>query len=151
MQLPEFISRAIAFFQKAEQNLTAAQELATAQTRILELEASAKTITGLEATIKELQASAVTAATTNATLDTSLAALTTDLVAANAKVTETLAGLGVKPETIPAAGAPAAGAAAGKSLMDQMTAITDPTARTIFYRKNKAAFAAASLAERAGK
>ncbi|MCX6925309.1 MAG: hypothetical protein NT154_19175, partial [Verrucomicrobia bacterium] len=53
---------------------------------------------------------------------------------------------------IPAApaGSPEGGAAAGssKDLMAQINAIQDPTARTMFYRKNKAAFMAASRADR---
>ena len=38
MQLPDFIKRALAYFEKAEANLTAEQKLATAQARVSELE-----------------------------------------------------------------------------------------------------------------
>jgi hypothetical protein len=148
MQLPEFISKALAFFQKAEANLTAEQELAKARSRIVELEASADTVDGLKARILELETAATASAATLKERDTEIATLKASVETEKGKTTDTLSGMGVRPDTIPGAGAPAAGADTGKSLVDQMNAIKDPSARTAFYRKNREGLLAASRAER---
>src|SRR5712672_1962195 len=56
MQLPDFIKRALAFFDKAEANLTAEQKLSQAQAKITELENAANTAKAThESALKEVQ------------------------------------------------------------------------------------------------
>ena len=56
--LPDFIKRSLAFFDKAEANLTASEQLASAQSRVAALEAELETAraaaTGFEVTIRTL-------------------------------------------------------------------------------------------------
>jgi chromosome segregation ATPase len=147
MQLPDFINRALAFFQKAEANLTAEQELAQAKAKVVSLDAEIVTLkeklTGAESQAKELTAKLEPQAVR-------ITQLEADIEKEKSKATETLAGLGVKPENIPA---PAAGTQAtesepGKELVDKFLAIKDPGEKTLFFRKNEKAIHAAAAARR---
>jgi seryl-tRNA synthetase len=70
---------------------------------------------------------------------------------ASHKAAEITGAQGQPPISTTPAGTPEGGAAAASSmdLMQQMNAIKDPTARTVFFRKHQAAILAASRAERA--
>lgn len=111
MQLPQFIQRAISFFDKAEANLTAAQQLTQALAKITEHEGTiaghVKTIGERDSKITELNGKITEAATKMAEKETSAKA---ELEAEKKRTEEVLAGMGVDPKTIPA-GKPDAGAA----------------------------------------
>ena len=138
MTLNDFIARAVSYFDKAES--AEQKETAKLGTRITELEASlAKsnaTVAERDQSIKDLQAQIEPQAVKIANLETELAA-------ANAKVTETLAGLGVDPKAIPAAGKEADAAPKADNILEKYQAITDPTERISFYRANRSAIDAA--------
>jgi hypothetical protein len=138
MQLPIFISRALSFFDKAEANLTAEAKLTTALASIAEFtSANAK----LGAEITKLTGENAALVTQVADLKASGVKAATDADAAikveQQKTTETLAGLGLDPAKIPAK---AVGEPAVKGdLVAQYNAMTDPQAKVLFYRANKAA------------
>lgn len=138
MTLNEFISRAVSYFDKAES--TEQKESARLAGRVSELEASLVTANGLVAqrdeTIKGLQAQLEPQAVKITSLEKALAE-------EKARVTETLAGLGVKPEGIPAADKDKAADPSKASILEQYKAITDPADRVAFYRANQAAIDAA--------
>jgi predicted nucleic acid-binding Zn-ribbon protein len=138
MTLNEFISRAVSYFDKAES--TEQKETARLAGRVSELEASLVTANGLVAqrdeTIKGLQAQLEPQAVKITSLEKALAD-------EKARVTETLAGLGVKPEGIPAADKDKAAEPSKASILEQYKAITDPAERVAFYRANQAAMDAA--------
>lgn len=138
MTLNEFISRAVSYFDKAES--TEQKESARLAGRVSELEASLVTANGLVAqrdeTIKGLQAQLEPQAVKITSLEKALAD-------EKARVTETLAGLGVKPEGIPAADKDKAADPSKASILEQYKAITDPAERVAFYRANQAAMDAA--------
>jgi predicted nucleic acid-binding Zn-ribbon protein len=138
MTLNEFISRAVSYFDKAES--TEQKETARLAGRVSELEASLATANGLVAqryeTIKGLQAQLEPQAVKITSLEKALAD-------EKARVTETLAGLGVKPEGIPAADKDKAAEPSKASILEQYKAITDPAERVAFYRANQAAMDAA--------
>lgn len=138
MTLNEFISRAVSYFDKAES--TEQKETARLAGRVSELEASLVTANGLVAkrdeTIKGLQAQLEPQAVKITSLEKALAE-------EKARVTETLAWLGVKPEGIPAADKDKAETPAKANILEQYRAITDPAERVRFYRANTAAIDAA--------
>ncbi|MDD5350732.1 MAG: hypothetical protein PHQ12_11025 [Chthoniobacteraceae bacterium] len=124
----------------AQADLVVAQGLlATAAAELSARDTTVATLTAELATANAaLVASAATVATLTAAKDT-----------ATTKADETLAALGVDPKTIPAA--PGQAAAAAVNVSAQLDAIKDPTARTVFFRANKAALRAANLRERSNQ
>lgn len=139
----------------AASNELLATELANTRQK---LDASEKVITDLTAKLDEAQKLATTSGADATGINTQLTATLANLhieVPANATpetkfkaiesaVTTTLNKLGVNPQVLPAA-APAN--PDGDSLTAQLAQITDPKARTEFYRKHKAAIDAAFTAK----
>ncbi len=144
MQLPQFIQRALGFFDKAEANLTAANELAAANAKILSLEGELRAdndeITKKAFANAELQVALEKAQGEVNAKGAAVAKLIADLEAEQKRTEETLAGMGVDPKRIPAKkDEPTNGGGKG-SIIEQHDAIKDATVRMEFYRKNRAAY-----------
>ena len=137
MQLPDFIKRALAFFDKAEANLTAEQKLTQAQARVAELEkAATEAKAGHESALADLQGKLSTALNDIATKATEITALKAEVEKEKKRANETLAATGLAAGTAPAADAAATPGAPAKSLVEQMEAISDPKAKAEFIQKN---------------
>jgi len=130
LALSEFRNEVKSFFSTAKASADQITELTG------KLATAVNDIVARDTTIKELKAAAELSGKTLTAKDTELATLTASVAAEKGKVTETLAGLGVKAETIPAA---AGTAVKDTGLVAKYKEITDPRERVAFYRKNKAA------------
>jgi small-conductance mechanosensitive channel len=125
----------------------ATTKLAAAETDLqAQLAAKDTTVAERDATIKELTAKLETAQGEVNAKGTEIKTLTEKADKAEKKADETLAALGVDPKSIPAApaaaGSPATGNSQADKLWAQYNALTDPGARTQFWRKNSAAMKA---------
>jgi len=144
MQLPAFITRAVSFFDKAEQNLIAASELQNLRSRQTELEkelAAAKTdAVTKDGKITELQAALEKAQGEVNAKGTEIATLTTSLEAEKNRTTETLASMGIDPAKIPVKAADKKTAPGSTKILEEYEAITNSVERRTFYRKNQQAY-----------
>lgn len=106
MQLPDFIKRALAFFDKAEANLSA---IDLAKKHVADLEAdvakSAKDLIDAQASLKDLQAKFDKATTDLAARDKQITALQADLAKEKARANATIAGQGLPVDQVPPADA----------------------------------------------
>lgn len=114
MQLADFIKRALGFFDRAETNLTAADELKKAQARVLELEGQLAGTAGLRDRAEKAEKAATEKDGEIANLKTEIAKLKADLVTEKNKANATIAGQGLELHALPAA-EPAAGGPAGET------------------------------------
>lgn len=138
MQLPDFIKRALAFFDKAEANLTAEQKLTQAQAKVAELEKAAIDAKAAhESALKEVQGKLDTANELIKAADKQIVDLKAEVEKEKKRANETIAGQGLPAGSTPA-GEPAAGGpgAPAKSLVEQLEAITEPKAKAEFIKKN---------------
>jgi hypothetical protein len=137
MQLPDFIKRAAAFFDKADANLTAETKLTEANARITQLETdlvaaqtSAKDATNATAQVTTLTTERDTARAEVATHAATITDLTAKLEAANRKAGEVLAAQGLPADSLPTTSPnPAAGGSVTDpvaKLREKLVASTDP-------------------------
>jgi hypothetical protein len=134
MQLPEFISKALAFFQKAEANLTAEQELGKARLELKTVSDKATAdIAALNSTIKDLQATVTTHETSIKAKDTIITTLKAAVETEKKKANAVIAGQGV-----PADAVPEATATEGETpwMKYQRLMATDPRAAGQYYLDN---------------
>jgi hypothetical protein len=136
MQLPEFISKALAFFQKAEANLTAEQELVKAKARVIELEAGASAST---AKVTELQGQLTIANTTITAKDTEITTLKAEVEKEKKRANGVIAGQGIAADAVPEAKADAGGAGTETAWATYNRLLaSDPRAAGEYYMANAA-------------
>jgi uncharacterized coiled-coil protein SlyX len=143
MQLPDFIKRALTFFEKAEANLTAEQQLSQAQTKVAELEGQATkdkgAIEALNATIKDLQGKLETAQNEVNAKGTEIKTCRRKSKRKRSARTKPSPPRDCRPAELLPQIRPQRRERALKSLIDQMNAITNPRDKSAFIQKHYAA------------
>jgi regulator of replication initiation timing len=143
MQLPDFIKRAIAFFDKAEANLSAEQQVADLKKQIKELgEHNGRLVQETNAATVEIDRLKGELAKSQEQVNTKageIKTLQSALDAEKKKANETLAAQGLPAGTVPAAEPAASPGAATQDLLAQFENITDPRQRSEFIQKHSSA------------